>query len=78
VLLVTFLTSPFSAGTVTISPRKLNAARAPVGDSAASRIHFAPFANRGRVSRRSDATPIVSFFAAPPRGSNRCSDPACS
>ena len=26
-------------------------------------MYFAPCTNRGRVSRRSDGTPIVSFFA---------------
>ena len=45
--------SPFSAGTVTISPRNSSATRAPEGESDASRTHFAPFAQRGRVSRRS-------------------------
>ena len=35
--LVRLRTSPFSAGTVTISPRNSNAARTPVGESEASR-----------------------------------------
>ena len=43
--------SPFSAGTVRISPRNSKAARAPDGETAALRIHCAPFTKRGRVSR---------------------------
>src|SRR2546428_14025953 len=51
--------SPFSIGTVTISPRNSNAARAPVGERLASRMYFAPLTKRGRVSLRSAATPTL-------------------
>ena len=53
--------SPFSAGTVRISPRNSNTARAPVGEMAAALIQLAPLTNRSRVSRRSDDTPNVSL-----------------
>jgi hypothetical protein len=59
--------SPFSAGTVTISPRNSSATRAPEGEIEPSRAHFAPFAQRGRVSRRSAFTVIgrgAAFFVA--------------
>src|SRR5437660_1165749 len=49
--------SPFSIGTVMISPRNSNAARAPLGERLAPRMYFAPLTNRGRVSLRSAATP---------------------
>ena len=48
---VKFRTSPFSAGTVTMSPRKSKTARAPDGDSDAVLIHFVPLTKRSRVSR---------------------------
>ena len=41
---VRFRSSPYSAGTVTISPRYSNAARAPAGEIATLRMYFAPFA----------------------------------
>jgi hypothetical protein len=50
--------SPFSAGTVTISPRNSNAARAPDGDSDALRMYCGPLTKRDRSSTRSAATPI--------------------
>ena len=43
-VLVRLRGSPLAAGTVTISPRNSNAARAPDGDSAAARTYFAPLA----------------------------------
>ena len=65
--------SPFSAGTVTISPRNSNTARAPVGDmrrcpESSSR----PSRSAARVSRRSDDTPNVSLREVLVAGSNRC------
>ena len=60
-VLVRLRASPFSAGTVTISPRNSNAARAPDGDSDAFRIQLAPLTKRARVSRRSDGTDSVIF-----------------
>ena len=71
-VLVRLRGSPFSAGTVTISPRNSNAARAPVGDSVAPRTYFAPFTNRGRISTRSAATPIFMRVLCLLFGSNRC------
>ncbi len=52
--------SPFSIGTVTISPRYSNAARAPDGDRLACRTYFAPFAHLGLASTRSAETPIFN------------------
>ena len=71
-------TSPFSAGTVTMSPRKSNTARAPEGESDALLIHFAPVTNRSRVSRTSDGTANESFRDAPVAVSSKCRYPACS
>ena len=74
VVLVRLRTSPFSAGTVTISPRNSTATRTPEGESEALRMYLrslVSFTNRGRVSARSAATPIVSFLAEPPAGSKR-------
>ena len=34
--------SPFSAGTVTISPRNSKTARAPVGDTPSAKTHWGP------------------------------------
>src|SRR5688572_23367702 len=62
-LLVRLRASPFSAGTVRISPRNSNTARAPLGEMAALRIQLAPFTKRARVSRKSDGTPSVTFCA---------------
>jgi hypothetical protein len=45
--------SPFSAGTVTISPRNSKAARAPEGEIVACLTYFAPDAQRGLTSGRS-------------------------
>ena len=57
--------SPFSAGTVTISPRNSNAARAPLGEIVPERTYLAPLTNRGRASTRSLATPILSRSLLP-------------
>ena len=58
-------TSPFSAGTVTISPRASKAARLPFGERAKARKAVPAFSQRGRSSLRSAATVILtseSFF----------------
>ena len=72
-VLVRFRASPFSAGTVTISPRNSNAGpHAGRRDGGVADV-LAPFTKRGRVSRRSAATPIASLRAvARPAGSSRC------
>ena len=57
--------SPFSAGTVTISPRNSKTARAPLGETAAFRIHCEPLTKRSRSSARSVATPIDEPAAWP-------------
>ena len=64
--------SPFSAGTVTISPRNSKAALAPEGEIAEFLTCRDPLTYRGRASTRSLGTPIVSFVARPLAGSNRC------
>src|SRR5215470_2791690 len=60
-VLVRLRESPFSAGTVTISPRNSNTALAPVGEIEAFRMYREPFTYRARVSTRSADTPIVSL-----------------
>src|SRR4029077_19152637 len=55
--------SPFSIGTVMISPRYSKAARAPLGDRLAQRMYFGPLTYRGRVSTRSAGTPIFGRVA---------------
>ncbi len=58
--------SPFSAGTVTISPRNSKTARAPVGETAASRSQLAApgvaLAELGEVGGDADReAPVVVF-----------------
>ena len=48
--------SPFSAGTVRISPRAWNAARTPDGESAGALSFEATLTYRGRVCGRSVVT----------------------
>src|SRR5262245_6916058 len=48
--------SPFSAGTVRISPRASNSARLPDGDSPAFRTFFATFSIFGRTAVKSAVT----------------------
>ncbi len=77
-LAVRLRASPFSAGTVTISPRNSKTARAPDGEMPTLRMYSGPLTNRARVSRRSAGTGIARRFAEPLAGSSRCSQPACS
>ena len=62
-------TSPFSAGTVRISPRASNATRLPPGDSAGAPSFFSTFAKRGRTSGKSPARRTSTGFDAPVAGS---------
>src|SRR5260221_11519208 len=55
--LVRLRSSPFSRGSVKISPRYSNAARAPDGETDVWRMYFFPFMKRGSVSTRAAATP---------------------
>jgi len=60
-----------TAGTVKISPRASNAARTPVGESAALRIMLATFLNCGRAQGRSPATSMFSLCSFPDAASTR-------
>jgi hypothetical protein len=77
-VLVSTRGSPFSAGTLTISPRTSTASRAPLGLGDRLRTYSAPFTHRGRVSRRSAGTPTARRRVAPVAGSYSHSHPACS
>src|SRR6185503_4101599 len=63
--------SPFSAGTVKISPRASNATRIPVGESVALRIMLATFLNCGRAHGKSPVTSILTFCDLPDFASTR-------
>jgi len=71
--------SPFSAGTVTISPCTSNTARAPEGEMLALRIRLASsFSKCGCSSASCDETRISTFFDRPDARSSTNSDPKCS
>ncbi len=61
--------SPFSEGTVKISPRASNTARTPLGESAAMRIRSPTLSQCGRAQGKSPAAVIVSFLGSPTFGS---------
>src|SRR5947209_1482339 len=63
--------SPFSRGTVKMSPRNSKAARAPDGEMAVLRMYFLPLTKRGKVSTRSAATPTFTRLLVPLFGSSR-------
>src|SRR5256885_13888520 len=70
-VLVKLRSSPFSRGTVKISPRNSIAARAPEGEIAPTRTYFFPLTKRGRVSTRSAGTPTFRRLSLPLFGSRR-------
>ena len=66
VVLVRLRASPFSAGTVTISPCTSKTARAPAGEIDAARMERPTRSKRGRTSGRSPASAMFTLrgFAA--------------
>src|SRR5215468_2304794 len=61
VVLVRLRGSPFSAGTVMISPRASKTARAPVGEMWALKIRSPTFSKRGRTVATSAARRMFTF-----------------
>ena len=80
VVFVKLRMSPFSAGTVRISPRTPKTARAPVGEMPAKRIRCGSiFWKCGRTSARSPVMlDVQSAHRLPDLRSSRWSEPNCS
>ena len=70
--------SPFSAGTVNISVRASNAARAPVGEMAALMMLRATLTCRGRSTGTSALIRTLTGRAVPDATSKTCKWPNCS
>jgi hypothetical protein len=70
--------SPFSAGTVTISPRASNSARVAVGDRCAPVRLRLTFTSRSRTSGRSPAIRTGTGFIVADLRSNNARPPNCS
>ena len=75
---VMFRGSPFSAGTVRISPRASNSARVAFGDRCAFESRALTFTIRARTSGKSPAMRTGTGFGLPVFRSNRSSPPNCS
>ena len=75
---VRFRQSPFSAGTVKMSPRASITARLPVGDSEALKIRLAIGFHCGSIQGKSPRTVMLTAVALPAFGSNRWIRPPCS
>src|SRR5204863_8888133 len=70
--------SPFSAGTVKISPRASMAARLPVGDSARLVARFVTSFHYGIIHGKAPAAVMVRVRSRSVFGSSRWTYPACS
>ena len=70
--------SPFSAGTVRISPRASNSARVAFGDRCALESRALTFTIRARTSGKSPAIRTGTGFNVPVFTSNSASPPNCS
>src|SRR5262245_24588526 len=75
---VRFLTSPFSAGIVKISPRDSTSTRLPVGDSEMLDIDLETSSHRGIIHGKSPAAVMFTMCSLPLRGSSSWTYPACS
>ena len=77
-LRVRFRGSPFSTGTVKMSPRAAKRARFPVGESAAAAIDRPTSVQRGAAQGKSPWTLISTGRSAPVAGSSSWIVPFCS
>ena len=78
VVLVRFRASPFSAGTVMMSPRASKTARAPVGEICALWSFFPTLTKCSRTSGISPLMRTSTALVLPDFRSYRCNAPNCS
>jgi hypothetical protein len=75
---VRFLTSPFSAGIVKISPRDSTTTRLPVGERAMLLMRAVTSSQRGIIQGKSPVAVIATTFSRPDFGSSSWICPPCS